>query len=88
MRSLDLPRICELCGEKGEEIDHRVAISVARAQGQRAFARAFLVGNLRWLCRSCHRQKTAEERRKEVRPKEAPVKGLSDLPLFSGLEVE
>ena len=57
------PRECEECGGPGEEIDHRVAISVARASGPRAYVRAFLLENLRWLCRPCHLRKTREDRR-------------------------
>ncbi len=57
------PRVCELCGEPGQEIDHRVAISVARKNGPREYVRAFLLENLRWLCRACHVAKTRSDRR-------------------------
>ena len=57
------PRICEVCGEPGQEIDHRVAIAVARKSGPREYVRAFLLENLRWLCRACHAAKTRADRR-------------------------
>ena len=56
---------CEVCRAKGKEIDHRTALSVARqleAMGDRKWWRAWTVGNLRWLCRPCHREKTNSDR--------------------------
>ena len=43
--------------------DNRLAINVARALGAAAMLRAFTLDNLRWLCRSCHRRKTRQDRR-------------------------
>ena len=54
--------LCEICGGPPDEIDHRLAIRVARALGPAAMARAFTLDNLRWLCRSCHRRKTRQDR--------------------------
>ena len=51
-----------MCGERADEIDHRLAIEVARALGPAATLRAFTPDNLRWLCRSCHRRKTRQDR--------------------------
>ena len=55
--------LCEICGGVPDEIDHRLAIEVARALGPAAMRRAFTLGNLRWLCLSCHRIKTRQDRR-------------------------
>ena len=55
--------LCEMCGGPSDEIDHRLAINMARAQGTAAMLRAFTPDNLRWLCRSCHRRKTRQDRR-------------------------
>ena len=55
--------LCEICGDPPDEIDHRLAIEVARALGPAAMLRAFTLDNLRWLCRSCHRRKTRQDRR-------------------------
>ena len=55
--------LCEICGAPPDEIDHRLAIEVARALGPAAMLRAFTLDNLRWLCRSCHRRKTRQDRR-------------------------
>ena len=46
--------LCEMCGNESDEIDHRLAIEVARALGPAAMFRAFTPDNLRWLCRSYH----------------------------------
>ena len=54
--------LCEICGDPSDEIDHRLAIRVARALGPAAILRAFTLDNLRWLCRSCHRRKTRQDR--------------------------
>ena len=54
--------LCEICGGPPEEIDHRLAIKVARTLGPAAMIRAFTQDNLRWLCRSCHRRKTRQDR--------------------------
>ena len=53
--------LCEICGDPSEEMDHRLAIEVARALGPAAMLRAFTPENLRWLCRSCHRYKTRQD---------------------------
>ena len=55
--------LCEICGDPTDEMDHRLAIEVARALGPAAMLRAFTLDNLRWLCRSCHRRKTRQDRR-------------------------
>ena len=55
--------LCEIYGDPPDEIDHRLAIEVARALGPAVMLRAFTIGNLRWLCRSCHRRKTRQDRR-------------------------
>lgn len=54
--------LCEMCGGPPEEIDHRLSIVVARALGPDAMLRAFTLDNLRWLCRSCHKRKTRQDR--------------------------
>ena len=61
---------CEKCGGNADEIDHRLALSVAweiRRHGDRRWWRAWTVGNLRWLCRACHKTKTADDRRSLAR---------------------
>ena len=52
--------LCEICGNPSDEMDHRLAIEVARALGPAAMLRAFTTDNLCWLCRSCHRRKTRQ----------------------------
>ena len=50
---------CEECGADGQQVDHRLALSVAWASGDpRAIIRAYTLQNLRWLCIGCHRKKT------------------------------
>lgn len=66
----DLPPLvgdCEMCGgrEGGIEIDHRVALGVARrmrTRGDRRWWRAWTPANLRPLCHACHAQKTKSDR--------------------------
>ena len=55
--------MCESCGDAAEELDHRLAIEVARTMGPDALMRAFTLENLQWLCRECHRRKTRLDRR-------------------------
>ena len=55
--------LCEICGDPSDEMDHRLAIEVARTLGPAAMLRAFTLDNLRWLCQSCHRRKTRQDRR-------------------------
>ena len=55
--------LCEICGDPPDEMDHRLSIEVARALGPAAMLRAFTLDNLRWLCRSCHKRKTRQDRR-------------------------
>ena len=55
--------LCEICGDPSDEMDHRLAINVARALGPATMLRAFTPDNLRWLCRNCHRRKTRQDRR-------------------------
>ena len=60
---------CEECGldwTPAHEVDHRVAVSVAVRQGYRAYARALTPGNLRWLCRPCHKIKTKHDTRARI----------------------
>ena len=54
--------MCEGCGGPAAELDHRLAINVARAMGPEALRRAFTLENLHWLCSSCHRRKTRLDR--------------------------
>lgn len=53
---------CEICGERAQELDHALALSVARFLGRRAILRAFWIDNLRWLCHDCHAVKTGSDR--------------------------
>ena len=55
--------MCEGCGGPAAELDHRLAINVARAMGPEALRRAFTLENLHWLCSPCHRRKTRLDRR-------------------------
>ena len=59
--------VCEsnwsVCGGPPDEMDHRLAIEVARTLGPAAMLRAFTPDNLRWLGRDCHRRKTGQDRR-------------------------
>ena len=50
-------------GGTAAELDHRLAINVARAMGPEALRRAFTLKNLLWLCSPCHRRKTRMDRR-------------------------
>ena len=54
--------MCESCGRVADELDHRLAINVARALGPAALRRAFTQENLAWLCRECHLRKTRFDR--------------------------
>ena len=54
--------MCEVCAGPSAELDHRLAINVARAMGPAALRRAFVQENLRWLCRECHLRKTRFDR--------------------------
>ncbi len=54
---------CDECGSDGQQVDHRLALSVAWASGEpRAILRAYTLQNLRWLCIGCHREKTRMDR--------------------------
>ncbi len=55
--------LCEICGNEATELDHRMAIEVARTLGRNAMLRAFMPDNLRWLCSDCHKRKTKQDRR-------------------------
>ena len=59
---------CVQCGQpwswearQGLEVDHELPIFRARKLGHKAMIAAFLLDNLRWLCRECHRQKTTAD---------------------------
>ena len=56
-------RLCEICGNPSDEMDHRLAIEVAKTPGPAAMLHAFTPDNLRWLCRGCHKRKTRQDRR-------------------------
>lgn len=59
--------ICEGCGAAAAtEIDHRLALSVARELGARAWVRAFTIENLQGLCGACHKDKTRVDRLLQV----------------------
>lgn len=61
--------LCEMCGDPSDEMDHRLAINVARVLRPADMLRAVTPDKLRWLCRmrwlcrSCHRRKTRQDRR-------------------------
>lgn len=61
MKSVCARQTC-VCGAEGEEMDHILAIGVARRLGIRVYALAFLPENLWWLCHSCHSAKTSLDR--------------------------
>ena len=46
------------------EVDHIVALSIAHERGERERLRAHLLENLQWLCGFCHKEKTADDRRR------------------------
>ena len=54
--------MCEICAGPSDELDHRLAINVARALGPAALRRAFVQENLHCLCRECHLRKTRFDR--------------------------
>ena len=54
--------MCEGCAGPADELDHRLAINVARALGPQALRRSFTLENLQWLCSSCHRRNTRLDR--------------------------
>ena len=56
-------RCARAAEDPAAELDHRLAINVARAMGPEALRRAFTLENLHWLCSSCHRRKTRLDRR-------------------------
>ncbi len=60
---IQVTTMCEGCGGPAAELDHRLAINVARAMGPEALRRAFTLENLHWLCSPCHRRKTRLDRR-------------------------
>lgn len=81
---------CAECGGAEDEIDHFLPLAVAHEVGHRWAVRAHLPGNLRWLCRSCHRAKTKRDaallaalRRPRPRLPAVPV----ETPLLDALEV-
>ena len=59
-----IPRtgVCAECGANTTgQLDHRLAIGVARLLGERAWLRAHMLTNLQWLCSDCHLAKTAQD---------------------------
>ena len=53
------------CGADSRELDHIVSLALAKARGdRRGLLRAYTVGNLQWLCRECHKAKTADDFRR------------------------
>lgn len=60
-----IPRSPCPCGAPGEELDHRISLALAHARRDpRAILRAHLIDNLQWLCSTCHRAKTTDDRRR------------------------
>ena len=56
---------CAACGKAGYasmELDHIMAIGIARRLGLYFYRRAFLPENLWWICGPCHKVKTAFDR--------------------------
>ena len=51
------------CGQRGKEIDHRLAIAIAARLGVKEYCLAVSYTNLVWLCVDCHKTKTKEDRR-------------------------
>ena len=61
------PPVCARCGFKSWthfefEEDHTIALALAWRLGPIIHARALLPMNMQWLCISCHKTKTAEDR--------------------------
>ena len=54
-------RPCVICGGPGEELDHRLALAIARELSWRLYVRAFLERNCRWTCTIHHTIKTRED---------------------------
>ena len=53
---------CEQCGGADQiEYDHTLSIAVARELGGNAVIRAFCLDNVRYLCHSCHLDKTKRD---------------------------
>jgi len=78
-RSLIRPGPCEVCGDaRGDEIDHRLALSVAWARDPDRAWRAWTVGNLRRLCHACHAAKSRADR---ARAADATTGQTTALPL-------
>ena len=57
-----MPDECANCGAPAADVDHRLAICVAREMDSRAWMRAFTIENLQGLCRACHVDKTRADR--------------------------
>ena len=51
-----------MSGGSADELDHLLAINVARALCPAALRRAFTLENLPWLCSECHGRKTSLDR--------------------------
>lgn len=64
---------CAVCGleDFNLELDHKVAIGIAERTDHREHIRAFAWGNLQWLCREHHKEKTAEDVRRIAEMKRA-----------------
>ena len=58
-------QVCPACGKAGLvhfELDHIMAIGVARRLGLHFYRRAYMPENLWWICEPCHKLKTAFDR--------------------------
>ena len=53
----------EICNLDRFELDHKIAISVARTYGRKDHLRSVMPDNLQWLCHACHVVKTKYDRR-------------------------
>ena len=49
------------------ELDHKIAISIARTYGRKQHLKSVMPDNLQWLCYYCHRTKTKQDRTKLAR---------------------
>ena len=69
---------CAECHRGYQEVDHRLALSIAwelRKRGDRHWYRAWMPSNLRPLCPECHGAKTRADRAELARLKRGPKTG-------------